>query len=102
MVQTSTVPLTPCEIHLDPPIRTKLERERQAFQRLLPELKAKYAGQFVAIHDGQVADTGPNRLEVAMRVLERVGNVDLFVGFVGDEPPAMSRTGLRRDLKSIA
>ena len=68
--------------------------------RLLPRIFADYRGQYVAIHDEKVVDSGPGRLEVALRVLRRIGNVDIYVGLVSDQPELVSRSGVRRDLSS--
>ena len=92
-----------CEPHtmvveLDETPRSKFERERQAFYRLLPQLQHTHHGQYVAIHDEQVVDAGTARLEVAMRVLKLIGNVDIYVGLVSEEPEPIYRSGVRRDL----
>jgi hypothetical protein len=87
------------EISLPPPSVTKFERERHAFERLLPKLLSTHRGQYVAIHDEQVADCGISRLEVALRVLKRVGNVDIYVGLVSEHAEPVSRSGVRRDLR---
>ena len=76
----------------------KPDRARRAFFRLLPQLLASHRGEYVAIHDEQVVDSGPNRLEVALHVLQRVGNVDIYVGLVSDQPEPITRSGVRRDL----
>src|SRR4051812_30061804 len=87
------------EVHLPPPALTKLERERRAFHRLLPGLLATHRGRYVAIHDEQVAETGDDQLEVAMRTWKRVGPVDLYVGLVTDQPQPILRSGVRRVLR---
>ncbi|WP_020469969.1 DUF5678 domain-containing protein [Zavarzinella formosa] len=66
--------------------RIKFEREQQAFLRLLPQLLESYQGQYVAIHDEQVVDNGPVRLDVAYRVQQRLGKGDIYVGFVSEKP----------------
>jgi hypothetical protein len=86
------------EVHLPEPPLTKFERERRAFYRLLPELLNTHRGQYVAIHEEQVVDSGPERLPVAMRVLERIGPADIYVGLVSVEPRQVYRSGVRRDL----
>jgi hypothetical protein len=86
------------EVRLDQPTPSKFERERGAFLRLLPQLLVTHPGQYVAIHDEQIADSGTDRLEVAMRVLRRVGNVDIYVGLAADQPEPVCRSGVRRDL----
>lgn len=78
---------------------TKFDRERQAFRRLLPDLLQSHNGRYVAIHNEQVIDEGPDRLSVAVRVLRQVGNVDIYVGLVSDKPELVSRSGVVRLLE---
>jgi hypothetical protein len=78
--------------------RSKWEREYQAFRRLLPQLLATHRGKYVAIHEEQVVDSGDDKLALALRVLARVGNVDIHVGLVSEEPEAVSRSGVRREV----
>jgi hypothetical protein len=92
MSNSSSSPFT---VQLPPPA-TKSEVERRAFYRLLPTLLLSHKGQYVAIHEEKVVDAGPIKLEVAMRVLHRVGNVDIFVGLVTDQPEIPSRSGVVR------
>ena len=77
---------------------TKSEREQQAFERLLPELLRTHRGLYVAICEEKVVDAGPIELEVAIRVLGRVGNVTIYVGLVSEEPEPISRSGVVRVL----
>lgn len=98
VAQPETISPPVFDVMLAIPEGSKLERERRAFQRLLPGLLATHGGQYVAIHDGQVVDAGSSRLDVAMRVLNRIGNVDIFVGLVSVEPEPVARSGVRRDL----
>ncbi len=86
------------QVTLPRPRESKLERERRAFVRLLPQLMTTHHGHYVALHEEQVVDSGPARLEVAMRVLRRVGSVDIYVGLVTDQPLPVARSGVRRDL----
>jgi hypothetical protein len=79
---------------------SKFERERQAFRRMLPQLMQTHHNEYVAVHDEQVEDTGPDRLSVAMRVLNRIGNVDIYVGWVSDQPEPVMRSGVRRQIGS--
>ena len=86
-------------IELTTPPRTKWEREYQEFRRLLPHLLATHRGRYVAIHEGQVVDSGDDKLVVALRVLAKVGNVAVHIGLVTDEAEPISRSGARRDVK---
>ena len=94
MNETAIVEM-PAVVLPDPPQTTKFERERAAFYRLLPDLLATHRGQYVAIHDEQVVDSGPVRGEVVCRVLDRF-QTDIYVGLVSEEPPPVVRSGVRR------
>ena len=85
------------EVRLPEPELSKFEREKRAFIRLLPSLRATHEGQYVAIHAEQVVDSGSDPTELALRVQRRVGQVALYVHLVGDEAPAC-RSGVVRDL----
>jgi hypothetical protein len=64
----------------------KWRREQQAFRRLLPELLKTHPGQYVAIHEGHVVESGANKLEVAARAYGRFGYVPIYVTLVTDQP----------------
>jgi hypothetical protein len=78
----------------------KFHREQRAFRRLLPQLLTTHRGKFVAIHGEQVVDCGDDKVAVALRVLTKLGNVDIYVGLVTDEPAPIFRSGVRRELPS--
>lgn len=78
-----------------PPLR-KLDRERRAFFRLLPELLQTHRGQYVAIHQGQVVGSGPDQVEVALEVWRKIGKEEIYVGRVTDEPDPVLRSGIVR------
>jgi hypothetical protein len=80
--------------------QSKWDREFLAFQQLLPGLLATHRGQFVAIHDGKVADCGDDKLALALRVLTQIGNVSIHVGLVTEEPEPVARSGMRREIRS--
>jgi hypothetical protein len=87
----------PC-LDIPPPTCTKWEREYEAFLRLLPQLLQSHRGQYVAIHNEQVVDSGDDNLDVALRTLAKIGNVDIHVGLVTDAPEPAYRSGIRRVL----
>ncbi|MGL4551711.1 MAG: hypothetical protein ACRC33_11020 [Gemmataceae bacterium] len=66
---------------------TKYERERRAFEELLPELLKTHRGLWVAIHEERVEDADANELVLAERVLKRVGNVSIHIGLVAESVP---------------
>jgi hypothetical protein len=95
---TATLPAP--AIPWPPPPHSKWEREYRAFQRLLPQLLRTHCGQFVAIHDEQVIDSDRDAMTLILRVLARVGNVDIHVGLVTDQPESVSRSGVVRVLST--
>lgn len=95
-----TITLPPPVINVSAPSASKWQREHAAFRRLLPQLLATHRGQFVAIHGEQVVESGDEKLALALRVLSRLGNIDIHVGLVTDEPAPIARSGVRRELRS--
>lgn len=77
----------------DPPVLgqpaapTKWEREYRAFQKLLPSLLRTHRGQYVAIHEEQVVDSGDDEIALARRVFAKVGNVPIHIGIVSESLP---------------
>ena len=65
--------------------------EKRAFHRLLPGLLSSLKGKFVAIHEGQVVESGTDKLEVAGRAYARFGYVPIFVSLVTDAPTPLVR-----------
>ena len=72
-----------------PPPASKWEREHRAFQRLFPELLKSHPDQYVAVHDEHVVDSDTNERALVERVLKRVGNVSIHIGYVAERalPP---------------
>ena len=62
------------------------EQERQAFERLKPELLRTHRGQWVAILNGQVVESGGDKMEVLDRVYERFGYGPVYVQQVEEQP----------------
>ena len=79
---------------------SKWEREHAAFVRLLPQLLATHRGKFVAIHDEQMVDSGEEKLALALCVLAKIGNTDIHIGLVTDEPLTIARSGVRREVRA--
>lgn len=63
----------------------RLEPERKAFQRLLPDLLKTHRGQFVAVHGGQVVDADADESALASRVIAR-GYDPVYIQEVREEP----------------
>ncbi len=64
----------------------KWRREQEAFHRLLPDFRTSHRGQFVAIHEGRVVESGEDKLEVGRRAYEQFGYVPIFVSQVVETP----------------
>jgi hypothetical protein len=63
MIDTTILPAPSIALPAMP--LTKWEREFAAFRQLLPELMKTYTGQYVAIHDGKVIDSGSDEIDLA-------------------------------------
>jgi hypothetical protein len=69
-----------------PPPETKWQREQRAFVQLLPQLLSSHRGQYVAIHEGQLVDSGDELVPLAKRVYARYGYVPIWMDLVTDQP----------------
>jgi hypothetical protein len=85
------------DVYLVEPTMDQFARERRAFLRLLPGLLQSHRGQYAAIHNEQVAGTGPDRLKLALEVQGRVRS-GVYVGHIIDEPEPIHQSGIRRNL----
>ncbi len=86
---------------LPTPPETKWRREYRAFLKLQPQLLATHRGKYVAVHEGQVVESGDDNIAVAMRAYERFGYVPIYVQLVTDEPPEVIRIPSPRLLENI-
>jgi hypothetical protein len=80
---------------------TKWQREYEAFERLLPELRKSHQDQYVLIHNGAVFDHGPDDVALALRFFEKLGNVPVHIRFVTDKPTAAIRIPHYRELRNV-
>jgi hypothetical protein len=62
------------------------ERERAAFQRLLPELLKTHRGEWVAVIDGQPVEFGQDFSSVIVPVRRRFGQRPVYVQEIAEEP----------------
>lgn len=56
-----------------------LERERRAFQQMLPILLNSHRDQFVAFKDGQLIDSDSDESKLVMRLYQGLGYVPLYI-----------------------
>ncbi len=64
-------------------------REREAFNRLKPELMRTHRGKYVAVYRGEVAVIGNSGTEVAEEAYAKLGYVPLYVGLVEERLPVV-------------
>ncbi len=69
----------------------KWQHEYQAFLRLKAPLLATHAGQYVVVHNGDVVDSGPDDVALALRFFAQHGNVPVHIGLITDGPEAAAR-----------
>jgi hypothetical protein len=91
-----------CEVVLPQPPETKWELERRAFLRLAPSLLPKHRGQYVAVHEGKVVDSGLDKVAVGLRAYARYGYIPIYVGLVTDELPTIDRLPTPRPVRREA
>src|SRR5579862_8087308 len=71
--------------------RSKWESEYWAFLRMLPQLLTTHRGQYVAVHEGKVVDSGEDKIALALRVYDNIGYVPMHIGRVLEKPPPPAR-----------
>ncbi|MGQ0603676.1 MAG: DUF5678 domain-containing protein, partial [Anaerolineales bacterium] len=74
--------LSPESVTHDP----EFERNRAAFQRLLPELLREHHGEWVAIVDEQPVQFGPDFQSVIVPLRERFGQRSAYVQEISETP----------------
>ena len=82
------------QAYLDQLEQEKIHEETEAFWAMQAELASKYAGEYVALHQGQVVDHDLDVIRLEQRVAERFGETPLLIAPVTDAP--------RRDLSSVS
>ena len=65
-----------------------LAAEERAFGQLRSRLLRQYAGQYVALYQGQVVDHNPDDEELAGRMFARLGDMPFYIAQV-DKTPAV-------------
>lgn len=65
----------------------KWENEHQSFLKLLPDLLQTHRGQYVAVHEGKVVDSGPVKADVALRAYRTFGKIPMCIRLVTEQPP---------------
>jgi len=57
----------------------KIQAESRAFDALKADLLAKYPGEYVAVHNGEVIDHNPELRTLHLRVYEKYGRTPVLL-----------------------
>jgi hypothetical protein len=80
------------------PTNPALAAEYDAFESMLPELMACYAGKYVAIRDGKVVAAGDTEIDVLTAAHQQHPGKSVFVRFVTNQPQPLPRIGSPRSV----
>lgn len=64
----------------------KIRREAQAYERMHPDLRDQFLGQWVAIHDQQLVDHDSNTEALTRRIRAKFGRVSVLIRRVSETP----------------
>ena len=78
--------------------REKIQAETEAFNAQYEQLRAKYLGEYVAVHQGEVIDHDADLRTLHLRVYEQLGHTAVLLKQVTQEPDRelTFRTALER------
>ena len=65
--------------------RHKMRQENRAFRLMHAELLDKYAGEYVAVYQGQVVDHDPDQLALFLRIDKQYPDTPVFIAQVLSE-----------------
>ena len=77
-----------------------LDRQKNLYQSMKPELVDRYLGEFIAFEDGRVLDHDRNERDLVERVYQAYGYRDLLIKQVWLEEPHLSVAGVFSSIKS--
>ena len=64
----------------------KIDREMEAYRAMHAELKQRFLGEYVAIHNGELVDHDADRRALSRRVRQKYENVAVLITPVEEEP----------------
>ena len=74
------------ELYLRERQRAKLNREIVAYEAMHSELRQKYLGQWVAIHQQELVDQDHDRVALYQRIRAKYGRISVLLRQVADQP----------------
>ncbi len=66
--------------------RAKLDREIPTYEAMHPELRQKYLGQWVAVHNQKLVDHDSDGVALYRRVRARYGRISVLIRQVTEQP----------------
>ncbi|MEW5989514.1 MAG: DUF5678 domain-containing protein [Chloroflexota bacterium] len=70
----------------------KIDAEAQAWKAMSPDVHARYRGQYVAVHQGQVIDHDPDRSALHGRIRAEFGHIAVLITPADGRPDIMVRS----------
>ena len=64
----------------------RIDREMETYRAMHAELKHRFLGQYVAIHNGELVDHDADRRALSRRVRQKYGSVAVLITPVEEEP----------------
>ncbi len=64
----------------------KIDREMRAYRAMHAELKQRFLGKYVAIHNGELVDYDADRHALSRRVRQKYGNAAVLITPVEEQP----------------
>jgi hypothetical protein len=86
--------------HLETSRLEYLDRQKNLYENVKPELVDQYLGEFIAFEDGRVLDHDLNERSLIERVYRDYGYRDLLIKQVWLEEPHLSVAGMFSSTKS--
>jgi hypothetical protein len=86
--------------HLETSRLEYLDRQKNLYENVKPELVDRYLGEFIAFEDGRVLDHDLNERSLIERVYRDYGYRDLLIKQVWLEEPHLSVAGMFSSTKS--
>jgi predicted DNA-binding protein len=73
-------------LYVDRLQRRKIDREADAYERMHDELRERYFGEWVAVHDGQLVDHDSDSQALYRRIRDKFGRTAVLLTRVSEKP----------------
>jgi hypothetical protein len=72
-------------VHVNPR-RHLMEREQEAYQKMLPNLLEQYESQYIAVHNGEVIDHDSDKIKLVGRIQQSLPDAIVLIKKVTTDP----------------